>query len=490
MTKRSFIRFSLNGQIHDVFGSDAFLMLSTFLRQRQGLVGTKVVCAEGDCGACTVLRARQPDKLNSNLNFVPINSCIAPLLQLDGCHIVTIEGIGTTENLSPVQQAMVKCHGSQCGYCTPGMVMSLTGLAEKCSEKLAEQDIKNALTGNLCRCTGYSPIIEAAQELDPSDHPNLSQKFATVATRKALLAVRREPIDITCDQGRIFAPISLAEASRWRKKHPTSYILNGGTDLGVLANKGKIFFQNVVSLHLISELHKTLVRGGKISIGARVPLDDVRRTCVNKVPEFSRLLNVFASPQIKQSATLVGNIANASPIGDTIPFLMVADATVSVSNSRSSRDIPVTELFTGYRQLALKSDEIIHAVSFRTPRTSEFLRLYKTATRKDLDIATVSAAFLFEIQIKKDKQIIHNARIAFGGIAPVPLRMIPVEEFLEGQEISPTLLEQAADLMQQQISPITDVRGSAAYRRVLVKNLFHQYSQDLAREALAHHEAK
>lgn len=490
MPKRSFIRFSLNGQIHDIYGSDAFLMLSTYLRQRLGLTGTKVVCAEGDCGACTVLRARQLDKLNGSLKFVPINSCIAPLVQLDGCHLITIEAIGTKEKLSPVQQAMVQCHGSQCGYCTPGMVMTLTGLFDQCPQKLDEQSIKNALTGNLCRCTGYASIMDAAQRINPAEQPHLSENFTSVTTRKALLAVRLAPIEITCDQGRIFAPVSLTGVSQWRKKYPTCHILNAGTDLGVQVNKGKISFQNVVSLHQISELHQTHVRGAKFSFGARVPLEEVRHTCATKIPEFSRLLNVFASPQIKQTATLVGNIANASPIGDTLPFLMVADATVSACKSRSSREIPLTELYTSYRQLALKPDEIIQSVSFRAPRASEFLRLYKTATRKDLDIATVSAAFLFDIQNKKDKRIIRKARIAFGGIAPVPLRISTVEEFLEGQEFSLPLLDQAADLMQQQISPIADVRGSAAYRRVLVKNLFHQYGQDLAKEALASHDTK
>jgi xanthine dehydrogenase small subunit len=481
MSTRSFLRFALNGTLHEVSGSDASMMLADWLRTRRYLTGTKIVCAEGDCGACTVLRAFPRPGRSRDLQFEPINACITMLAQLDGSHLISVEALQQDAALSPVQEAMVQKHGSQCGYCTPGFVMALCGLMEKCREKPDTQTLKNHLTGNLCRCTGYTPIIEAGLSLDPAQWTSLSERFVTPSIVRSLQDSRGRAIEIAAPQGKILAPIKLNEVSTLLKKHPKAILLASGTDLGVQMNKGKRELGDVISLHLIPELYQMTQKGSVYQFGAKVSLEEVRRRCEKGIPEFSSLLNVFASPQIKNAATLVGNIANASPIGDTLPFLLVADGEVSVVKKPGKKVIPVTEIFQGYRKLALKSGEWISSVSFRAPLKSEVLRLYKAATRKDLDIASVSAAFLFQLKKnrKDNRTVIQSARVALGGVAAIPLRMSRVESYLKDKVLDATVVDEAQKLLQEDIQPLSDHRGSASYRRILVQGFFQQYCDEI-----------
>ncbi|HET9239495.1 MAG TPA: FAD binding domain-containing protein [Oligoflexus sp.] len=477
MSTRSFLRFSLNGSLQEVSGSEASMMLADWLRTRLYLTGTKIVCAEGDCGACTVLRAFPGLGRARDLRFEPINACITMLAQIDGSHLVTVDALSQDKVLAPVQEAMVQAKGSQCGYCTPGFVMALCGLFESCSTKPDEQTVKNHLTGNLCRCTGYTPIVAAAMSLDPKALPPLAERFVTRALAKALKESLAQPIAITTDQGKIFAPVKIADVSTLLKKYPKAMILASGTDLGVQINKGKRALGDVISLHLIPELYESGQKGAVYQFGAKVNLEEVRRRCDKGIPEFSSLLNVFASPQIKHSATLVGNIANASPIGDTLPFLLVVDGRVAVAK----KEIPLTELFQGYRKMALKSGEWIRAVSFRAPQKTEVLRLYKAATRKDLDISTVSAAFLFDFKKsrKDNRPVIQSARVAFGGVAAIPLRIKRLEDWLKDKVLDASVVEAAHKILQEEIEPLSDLRGSAAYRRILVQGFFQQYCDEI-----------
>jgi xanthine dehydrogenase small subunit len=477
MSTRSFLRFALNGSLQEVSGSEASMMLADWLRTRRYLSGTKIVCAEGDCGACTVLRAFPAMGRTRELRFEPINACITMLAQLDGSHVVTVDALSQDQVLAPVQEAMVQKKGSQCGYCTPGFVMALCGLFESCRTKPDEQTVKNHLTGNLCRCTGYTPIVEAAMSLDPKDLPPLAERFVTRALVKALKESQTQPIAITSAQGKILAPIKTSEVSTLLKKYPKAMILASGTDLAVQINKGKREPGEVISLHLIPELYESAQKGAIYHFGAKVNLEVVRRRCSKAIPEFSSLLNVFASPQIKNSATLVGNIANASPIGDTLPFLLVADGRVAVAR----KEIPLTELFQGYRKLALKQGEWIRSVSFRAPQKTEVLRLYKAATRKDLDISTVSAAFLFDFKkSRKDpRPVIQSARVAFGGVAAIPMRIKQLEDWLKDKVLDASIVAAGHKILQDAIEPLSDVRGSAAYRRILVQGFFQQYCDEI-----------
>ncbi|MCX6125962.1 MAG: FAD binding domain-containing protein [Proteobacteria bacterium] len=509
----------LNGVRHEITGRDHWMMLADWLRKEQGLTGTKIVCAEGDCGACTVLKACPSNKTSPD--FRPINSCIAMVGQLDGCSLVTIEGIATNGTPSPIQDSMTKSHASQCGYCTPGFVMALTGLVEKNNE---------CLTGNLCRCTGYQPILESAAQARPSVAHLLGPRYLTRSIELSLLKSSKTNLKISTSRQTFFAPIKLQEALKFLSAHrKTAKIIAAGTDLAVPYNKGKDMPTEFLSLHLISELAAKKVSAHRISIGARVSLEEVRKTCQTYAPEFARLLNVFASPQIKNAATLAGNIVNASPIGDTMPYLLIADCKVHVASwkrgSIHRRIIALDKFYMSYKKTALRSNELVTHISFATESNGMNLdsisegkaknaatikaaskmalphkavtqrspvsikRIYKVSARKDLDISAVSTAFYMSLSRIPESGLIRNSgkfvisdvRIAVGGVAEKPIRAEPIEDFLTGNVYSSALLDSAAIKLANSVAPLTDTRGTSTYRQVLVKNLFGRFSRELSR---------
>lgn len=468
---RDFIVLTINKQRHEIRGSEAFMMLADYLRIKAGLCGTKIVCAEGDCGACTVLCSRP--ELGPLKEFKPINACIILVAQLDCAHILTVEGLKEKNKLSPVQEALAYAHASQCGFCTPGFVMALTALNLKTNKKLTTQNIKNSLTGNLCRCTGYEAIIKAAQEIK-IDSSQAFEKFLVTETNNL------GSVQINNKNSQVFfAPSDLQEASLWLKNNPGAQILGSSTDIGVGVNKNKINLAYTLSLHRIRELYSIEKQGQSIKVGARVLLSDLRDFCLNLVPEFARFLNIFASPQIKNMATLIGNVANASPIADTPPFLMVSQATLSVLSHAGSRVIPMGELYVGYKRLSLAPDELITHISFELPAQNNFLRLYKISQRRDLDIATVNAAFCCELDTSDKIPLIKNARFALGGVAPCVIRVTKTEELLLGQKLDQKLIEEALEQIQLEIMPLDDLRGSASFRRVLIDGLLRRYFQEI-----------
>lgn len=459
---RQHLTIFLNGERLEINSEHAFMMLADFLRYERMLCGTKIVCAEGDCGACTVLLSRNGD------NFVPINACIAMMAQLDGCHIVTVEALKVDDKLSPVQQAIVDHHGTQCGYCTPGFVMAMTGMFEKPCAQLTEQKIKNCLTGNLCRCTGYQPLIEAALAVDPSSITPLKNRFKAHAIDDEFTV---PPYHLVTKTNEFFSPNNLKDAIDYREKNPDARIIAGASDLGVMLNKGRVTGGKFLSVQKIPELKTMSELDGRIVIGASVCLSDVRDFVKTRVRVFADFLNIFASPQIKNMATLAGNVANGSPIADTIPFLMVTDGKVHVRGVDGEREILVAELYTGYKKLALRPSEIITHISFAKPSSTEIVRLEKISQRRDLDIATVNLALHFDMENNRVK----HARIAIGGIAASVVRMRSVENFLQGQELSLDRIEHAADMIDKDISPLSDLRGSAEYRRKVIGKLFRRY---------------
>ncbi|MBC7658426.1 MAG: FAD binding domain-containing protein [Chitinophagaceae bacterium] len=461
----------INSKRHELRGEEAFMMLADYLRYSAGLTGTKIVCAEGDCGACSVLKASYFG--GRPATFEPVNACIVMMAQLDGCHIVTVEGLKTDEGLSPVQDAMVRCHASQCGYCTPGFAIAITNCVAR--GKQSEQGIKNALTGNLCRCTGYSPLIEAAMMVDAEALPSIESRYLSAVKHEDLQGITAQALHLSSESHTFFAPTTIKDAVKLRKAHSGSRLLASGTDIGVMINKGKSTDAVFISLHLIEGLYAIRREGTRFHVGARVTLSEVHDACQDLIPEFAKLLNIFASPQIKNIGTLIGNVANGSPIGDTLPFLMVANATVHTVNSRGERTIPIESLYVGYRQLALQSDEIISSISFDVPKLNETLKLYKASQRKDLDIATVSCAF----SVRQARGTITEARLAVGGVGATVIRLTEVEAFLLGKILSEDLIEASSQLLQQSIKPLSDVRGTNSYRRVLVDGLFRKYFSEL-----------
>jgi xanthine dehydrogenase small subunit len=473
---RNEISFYLNGEKQSVGPSHASMMLAEYLRTKKALTGTKIVCAEGDCGACTVLRyfPLAQDVVHDH-HYLPINSCIATLAQLDGSSLITVEALMRDGNLHPSQASMMNCHASQCGFCTPGFVMALTGLVEEKIQKnensISEQEAKNALTGNLCRCTGYESIIKAATHTTINPKDSLHHRYFNEEQNSDLLKISSTPVHLKNASFEFYAPTSITAALDYLKIHPDAKILGAATDLGVQVNKRKIKFQNLLSLHLVKELYITTIANQQVHIGARVTLSELRHSMKNHLPELTSYLDIFASPQIKNIATLIGNIANASPIGDTPPALLALEANVEIASLNGNKTIPLSEFFVSYRKTKLKVDEIITQLSFRLPSNHFTLKLYKNSNRKDLDISAINLALKVD-WIDEKKTAISNITLAAGGIAATPIRLSKTENYLKTHKISKANLDQVLTILHSEFKPLSDVRASKAYRHILVENYF------------------
>lgn len=451
MATRDHIIFWINGQRREVRGDDCFLTLAEYLRARLGLVGTKIVCSEGDCGSCTVL-----------VGNVPIDSCIRFVFQLDGADIVTIEGLAAAGQLTPIQQAMIDCHGSQCGFCTPGFVMAMTAL---CDEAVDDDAWRRGLTGNLCRCTGYTPILAASRQA--TAHP----------TKKT---DGRVPLDALDLQGRrrVYCPTTLDDALAFRAAYPEAKVVAGATDLGVQWNKRTIDLPLLLDLNCVSELAGVKVNKGRLIAGARATWTDLLAICETAAPEFAQILSIFGSPQIRHIGTIGGNIINASPIADSLPFLYVMEAELQLASSNGVRRVNINNFYHGYKKCDLRHDELLTAVHIPLPDNEELLRLYKVSRRRDLDIATFTAA----IRMRLDGDCIADVALAYGAVAPTLVRLRETEKFLRGRTFDEKILSAAGDVAVGEISPISDVRGSAEYRRQLARNVllkfYYQYAHD------------
>jgi xanthine dehydrogenase small subunit len=455
---RDHIRLLINGRQHDVRGREVFTTLANYLRYDYGATGTKIVCEEGDCGACTVLIRRGDE-------FVSINSCIFSMFQLDGASIVTVEGLKVDGALHPVQEAMIECHGAQCGYCTPGFVVAMAGLFET-RDKLDEPCARAGLVGNLCRCTGYEPIIKAALAVDGTAMKRMRELYPQrIAEREEVVIEEADRI--------FFAPLTLDEALSFKRKFKPCTIVQGATDVGVWINKRAYAAQAMMSLSKIEELCELREDGDAIVAGANTTLTQFEDFTRERIPELHRILNLFGSPQIKNAGTLVGNIANGSPIGDTLPYLFVSGATLELASVEGTRVVPVAAFYKGYKDFDLQPHEIITRV--RIPIVKDTLRLYKVSRRKDLDISAFTAAIRLRVTDTK----IEQATIAYGGVGPVVMRLPKTESYLNGKTIGSDTFEEAGRIARGEVSPITDVRGSRDYRLQLAENILCKFYYDV-----------
>jgi xanthine dehydrogenase small subunit len=318
---RDHLLIYLNGRGLRVDGEDVFLTLAEFLRRKRRLTGTKIVCAEGDCGACAVLVGRVSADGNS-IRYASVNSCIQMMFQLDATHVVTVEGLKYGDELNPIQNAMVNCHGAQCGFCTPGFVVSLCDLMEN-KESVKSHDVRRALVGNLCRCTGYDSIVRAAMEADPSAMKSLDELYPPEKMLAELTSAGLQEVDIATAGTRFFKPVSLESALRFRGENVDCLIVSGATDLGVQRNKGTRRFRVIMTCAGLRELQGIEITPRTLCVGAGATLSDLERVSAIHHPELSRSLAYFGSPLIKNAGTLAGNLVNASPIGDTIPAFFV-----------------------------------------------------------------------------------------------------------------------------------------------------------------------
>jgi xanthine dehydrogenase small subunit len=477
----------VNGVRLEVRGGDAFLTLSDYLRGRLGLVGTKIVCSEGDCGACTVLVADPTDGRRGR--FQPVDSCIRFLFQLDGCHVVSIEGLARDGELSPVQQAMVECHGSQCGFCTPGFVMAMTGACHESGAPTAAStdgaglDWRRELAGNLCRCTGYASIFEAGRQAAAAADW-LVTRFPDSSWAAEGRQRRSDSLDLAVDiagiERRVVSPASLAEAVELRRRMPEARVVAGATDLGVLWNKGRLRPQAWLDISRVADLRGLDVsqtRAGPVLVaGALATWTDFLAACRTDCTEFVPILEAFGGPQIRHVGTVGGNIVNGSPIADSLPLLSVMDATLELASVAGMRTVGINEFFLGYKQLDLRPDELLVRVRMPLPAAGEVLRLTKVSRRRDLDISTFTSAV--RIGLAGDR--IGSAAVAYGGVAPTVVRLRDTEAFLLGRPFTEETFRLAGDRAAAEIAPLSDVRGSGDYRRQLARNVLLKFFHERA----------
>ena len=481
---RDRILLYINGQRHEIAGDAAFQTLSDYLRYGLSATGTKVVCAEGDCGACTVMLGRVQD---GEMKYKPVNSCIQYLYQLDCTHAVTVEGLTPPDALNPVQEAMVTCHGAQCGYCTPGFIVAMCDMFDQrqhCEKKtdVTACEIRDALTGNLCRCTGYEPIIKAGLQVIENEIVGVNKLYPPDEMIDAFTKALKESVQVLAQNfdgaERIaFIPTTIKEAVAFKAEHPQLTIVQGGTDVSVICNKRGFEPAVVMSLSNVSDkgLTDITLENGVMTIGGCATLSQLEAVTQSVCPELYDILQTFGGPQIKQAGTLSGNIANGSPIADTTPFLMVMDAELELTGVSGSRRVSMNAFYTGYKQNVMAPDELITRIVCPLPGGNETLKLYKVARRKHLDISTFTAAIL----LRHDAQKVESARVAYGGVAATVVRLPKTEAFLSGKPLTFETFEQAGALAVSEISPLSDVRGSKEFRNQLAENILQKLYFDL-----------
>ena len=480
---RDFVFFYCNGRPETVHGTKTLQPLSSWLRQR-GLTGTKVVCAEGDCGACTVLLGH-PD--GDQLRYEAVNSCILSVHQLDGRHVVTVEGLAWEEKLHPVQIAMRDGFGSQCGYCTPGIVMALAANYLNPTEAIRPSvSPQEALRGNLCRCTGYEAIVAAAQAVDEAQLWLLAEQYPPERMLQSMGEQTKDPFSCQAskeehelpEQRQIWRPRFLSEALAIKKVHPQARWLSGGTDLCVQINKEKVDPKELIALGEIAELQGIKEEGEYLIFGASTTWQELEDWCQQSWPSVIPMLELFASPQIRNRGTIGGNLANASPVADSLPWLYVSEAEVGILGGDQMRWVPIHQFYLGYKKLDLSEWEMIHSIRIHKSKRRLSQRLYKVSKRRDLDISTFTAALQWERRESQLRQI----RIAYGGVGPTVLRLPKTEKLLTEAPLNMELIQQAGALAAQEITPISDVRSSAAYRTRLASTILHKFYWELKAE--------
>ena len=465
---RDHVCTAINGRPIELRGAAAFTSLSDLLRRDHGLTGTKIVCAEGDCGSCTVLLGR-PD--GDRFDYRAVCSCILYGGQLDGCHVVTVEGLKYDGQPNPVQAAMVQCQGTQCGFCTPGFVATMCGAFEA-DRQLPAERLRRELTGNLCRCTGYESILSAGAAVDRSQLRGMNQLYPPGGLLPTLGEAATSAVELQHGDWTFAKPVTVEDAVRFRVEHPDCLIVAGGTDLGVQLNKGHRPFGNVLSLGGIAELAELSADVGGITAGATVTLSRLERLVAEHVPAVAEMLAYFGGPTIKNAGTVGGNIGTGSPIGDTLPGWMVLDAEVELAGPAGRRRrINLNDFYTGYRRNVMGADEIIVRLHVPRPAAGDVFKLYKVSKRRDLDISTFSAAVLLRL----DGDDIADARLAYGGVAATVVRLPRTEAALRGRPATEATFDAAAEIAAEEVKPISDVRGSADYRRRLAGNVLRRF---------------
>ena len=452
------ISFELNGKKETVDDLSPTSTVLEYLRLN-GHTGTKEGCGDGDCGACTISVINED--IDGKKQYSAMNSCLMPLAAIDGKQIFTVEGIAG-QKLHPVQQAMVDTGGSQCGYCTPGFIMSMF------SSHYSGHVDDDSVEGNLCRCTGYVAIRKAAKQivkLKPND------KFAKKLKTKPKA---HKSLELNLQDHLYFSPGSLEEVFSYIDKYPDAILIAGGTDLGLELSNNLRDFEILISLENIAELKQISKTAESVEIGAAIPLNQVQEKLKGEFAVMDSMLKYFAAKQIRNRATIGGNIGTASPIGDLLPVFLALDAAINLQSKHGKRAVLLSEYFTGYRQSVKQADEVIVSVTI-PKKESGVKRLnqsYKIAKRGTDDISIVAASYV--IDLDKSNKVVH-ARLAYGGVAATPVRALEVEKYLLGKKWSEKTILEAKSILLKAFSPLTDLRATAEYRNKIVANLFEKF---------------
>ncbi len=468
-TDKHAIRFLLNGEPVVAENQNPTRSVLSYLRQEMGLVGTKEGCAEGDCGACTVVIG---ELIKGELHTRTVNACILFLPTLDGKALFTVEYLRhMNDELHPVQQAMVDCHGSQCGFCTPGIVMSLWDKYNEYSDtdkRPDRQELADHLSGNLCRCTGYKPILEAGWKMfDLPPSPLARQPIIDALSRYS----RDSSLQLHHPDAHYDAPRTLQELRTLRAARPKATLLAGGTDVGLWVNKLMRPVTDIIYLGNVAEMQSVRVEKEQLHIGAAVSLSDAYAEAVAHYPQLLEMEKRFASVPVRNSGTLGGNVANGSPIGDSMPWLIALGADVQLLGKDTQRSIALEDLYTGYMQNSLQEGEFVASIIIPLPVEGQRFRTYKLSKRFDSDISAVCAAFNLVLQ----DDVIVSARVAFGGMAATSQRAAACEASLIGNRWDEETLSAAKQALASDYSPMSDMRASAAYRQRCSSNLLQRF---------------
>lgn len=468
---RSDIRFLLGNEARSVSDTSPTRTVLAYLREDEGLCGTKEGCAEGDCGACTVMVAERGTR--GEIGVRPVNACIMFLPALDGKQLLTVEHLGSEGGpLHPVQQAMVDHHASQCGFCTPGFVMSLATLYREGAgpERPA---IADALAGNLCRCTGYRPILDAARKVLAAPRPaaDIAAEAAALADRLAALETEAETLGCGTEGARYLAPRSLQELTALLAAEPEALILGGGTDIGLWVTKQQKHLPLLVATEHVAEMRQIVESDTHLTLGGAVPYADATAALVALHPEIGDLLRRIGSRQIRARGTIGGNVGNASPIGDMPPLLLALDAVLILASAKGTRRLPVGDFFIAYRQTALAAGEVIAAIEIPKVPAEMQLGVYKVSKRFEQDISAVCAA----IALRREGETVVDVRIAFGGMAAVPKRAAGAETALLDRPWTEDTVRAAMTTLAEDFVPLSDMRASAAYRATVARNLLLKF---------------
>jgi len=465
------IQFLLNQELKTERALDPNMTVLTYLREQAHKPGTKEGCASGDCGACTVVvgELSADPQGHEQIRYRSLNACLTFMATLHGKQLISVEDLKHRGQLHSVQQAMVDCHGSQCGFCTPGFVMSLFALQKNSSEADAHQ-AHEALAGNLCRCTGYRPILAAAEQACGERLPDQFDQHQARTLERLRAITPQQTGELNDGEKRCLIPLTVADLAQLYEAHPQARLLAGGTDLALEVT---LFHKPLpVMIHVghIADMKRVERFDDRLEIGAATPLTDCYAALKAEYPDFGELLQRFASLQIRNQGTLGGNIGNASPIGDAPPLLIALGARIVLRKGETQRTLPLENYFVDYKVTARHESEFIEKIIVPTANARQVFRAYKVSKRLDDDISAVCAAFRLQIE----HGVIIDARIAFGGMAAIPKRASACEAALVGHAWNDEAVERACAALASDFTPLSDFRASKEYRLLSAQNLLRK----------------